>query len=1272
MKPLSGWWAAVLIVLGTPLMAVMVAYADSKPVPQLANNSRQVQNALSVLEFNRLNSPKHNLTATVEPNAGNDETEGYSSLSIWRCVDEPGSDCEDDASVWLCLIANRNAAVWESFGESGFGIVGRAWYKIIGDSGLSFITADGENDILDLLGGTGITTVLSEPSHERVTFNWAADLGDLGDWPLTTRGDLLYEGAAAPARLAIGTNTHALISDGTDPTWQEIVQLRFFRGIFLESFDALVTSNGTVVTMSLEKSGTGDLTMILSDGQTTFDCTPAATVTLTAGSDASPTENFVYILQNDKILTVSTSDWSTAEHIKVGHFTVPSAAFVQANGVYSNQNINDHASDTGTSLGHLSHIAERIRAQSAIYSSGVDLTVTIGAGPTVDVAVTSGVIYQMHKHATPALDTDTGDVVLVVNQNGANYDDVTDLETLTNDSTGAAVKKYFNWVIWGVGNKGGVFSPLMLNLSNGSYNSQSSAEADVSGYDVLTMPGAFTTNGSTGFLIARVTMSLSGGAWTHVSTVDLRGSTPQSARGGVGPVDTQFSDNAFRVFHVADNTKELAFDVSAVLEATTRTMTVPDQDVNLGGFPASSTNKQLAMFDGTTGKLLAESNFLQAGTSNFVQLAFDADLAVGTLSFDDSVPWFISSVDLLMPATKKLFFRTTDVWLQSSADGELTIEADSLITLDAVTAIPGIGDGGLTNYDLKVGDTTTPDYGMIQFGNALLGRTSYSVGAINLDGAVMLRNIGGPVTGEVEFIFTESVGNTCRLALPKSGVGNATYNPRSMLLAGPAPADTDFVKVSYWQGTGIFDNLVCDTSGTGADFGVQNDVEVEGDIFVDSILESTTASGVTIDSVLVKDGLVDGVDVAAHAFRHQSGGADAIKLDDLAATDDNTDLDSSITAHGLLRKLDNTSTNYLDGTGAWSVPAGGGGGVTLTGSNVNYLARVTGADALDDGGDTSNLGDSTQALSDVDLQFQSSIASGFFRWDSDEDEFVVFDDLRLADFGLDSETLYFGFDNAGTPPGRIYADGLGGGVYELIIFGDDLMSLHLSGGEQIEITSTRINLHNDVGGIVDLFVSGDISVGGTVDGIDVANHTHSASAITSGTLAHERGGLEFDVSAVAIGDIISGSAAGTMALVTSTGHSDGDVLTRQADGSVDYEVIPDKYRRRTHYLEVENPVAGDEFTIAFVAHASTMKEVFGEVDTTTGVVVFNVEERAFGSCETAGTDTLTGDLSGTDVGASSTTFSNSAIAAESCLTLTITSITATPTLFYAAVTYVED
>jgi hypothetical protein len=58
----------------------------------------------------------------------------------------------------------------------------------------------------------------------------------------------------------------------------------------------------------------------------------------------------------------------------------------------------------------------------------------------------------------------------------------------------------------------------------------------------------------------------------------------------------------------------------------------------------------------------------------------------------------------------------------------------------------------------------------------------------------------------------------------------------------------------------------------------------------------------------------------AHAASHTSGQSDAIKLDDLAATDNNTDLDSTSTKHGLCPKLSGTATQALLGNGSWGSP----------------------------------------------------------------------------------------------------------------------------------------------------------------------------------------------------------------------------------------------------------------------------------------------------------------------------------------------------------------
>lgn len=69
-------------------------------------------------------------------------------------------------------------------------------------------------------------------------------------------------------------------------------------------------------------------------------------------------------------------------------------------------------------------------------------------------------------------------------------------------------------------------------------------------------------------------------------------------------------------------------------------------------------------------------------------------------------------------------------------------------------------------------------------------------------------------------------------------------------------------------------------------------------------------------------------------------------IDTLAAATDITTLNSSTSAHGLLKKLSNSATDYMDGTGNWSVPAGGGGSgvltttVTLSNAQVGSLSTT--------------------------------------------------------------------------------------------------------------------------------------------------------------------------------------------------------------------------------------------------------------------------------------------------------------------------------------------
>jgi len=61
-------------------------------------------------------------------------------------------------------------------------------------------------------------------------------------------------------------------------------------------------------------------------------------------------------------------------------------------------------------------------------------------------------------------------------------------------------------------------------------------------------------------------------------------------------------------------------------------------------------------------------------------------------------------------------------------------------------------------------------------------------------------------------------------------------------------------------------------------------------------------------------------DPNAHATSHKSGGTDAIKLDELAAGTDITTLDATTLVHGLLPKLSGVATEFLNGSGGYTVP----------------------------------------------------------------------------------------------------------------------------------------------------------------------------------------------------------------------------------------------------------------------------------------------------------------------------------------------------------------
>jgi len=115
-----------------------------------------------------------------------------------------------------------------------------------------------------------------------------------------------------------------------------------WNGSILETAAVTATSDGATITFSIERSGGGDLTVVFSDGYYEWTTAPA-TVSLTAGTDTSPVENYVYFLQSTKTLTMSTIGWPASEHAPLATVICQSAASLQAEGPYKLHAWTDHA-----------------------------------------------------------------------------------------------------------------------------------------------------------------------------------------------------------------------------------------------------------------------------------------------------------------------------------------------------------------------------------------------------------------------------------------------------------------------------------------------------------------------------------------------------------------------------------------------------------------------------------------------------------------------------------------------------------------------------------------------------------------------------------------------------------------------------------------------------------------------------------------------------------------------------------------------------------------
>jgi len=446
-------------------------------------------------------------------------------------------------------------------------------------------------------------------------------------------------------RTLTGLNTFIAVTNGDGIAGNPVISIdeefettgmHGWNGAVLEDVSVSASSDGATITFSVEKNGGGDLTTVFSDGYYTWDTTPADTVVLTAGTNTVPVLNYVYFLQSTKTLTVSTVSFPASEYVPLATVLCPSAALYQTDGAYKFHAWTDHVVKI-TEQGHISDINYWIRNQQATWVSGVGQTfvITTNAGipDNVNLTTIAGVVLQLHNHTFPAFAA-TPDFY-VVNDSVTPYTKVTDLNALLTDSTGASMAgRYFSLVIWGVVSEDTGDCKLMVNLPGGSYNGSSNLRADSSRFINYSIPQEFV---GTGFLIAQWGLrhqAASGGTWTSVEELDLRGSIPNIIAGGVTPSPTEFLDSTFRILDDIDTTKKIAFQASGITTATTRELTVQDADGTIaytnvaGGGTGATALTGVLTGNGVaaiTGNAVTQYSPIIGGAANAV-----ASVAVGT------------------------------------------------------------------------------------------------------------------------------------------------------------------------------------------------------------------------------------------------------------------------------------------------------------------------------------------------------------------------------------------------------------------------------------------------------------------------------------------------------------------------------------------------------------------------------------------------------------------------------------------------------------------
>lgn len=266
-----------------------------------------------------------------------------------------------------------------------------------------------------------------------------------------------------------------------------------------------------------------------------------------------------------------------------------------------------------------------------------------------------------------------------------------------------------------------------------------------------------------------------------------------------------FSDSTFRIQDNEDATKQIAFEASAIGTGTTRTITMPNADVNLGDLPSVATTNGNTLSNPTSGNsILGAKNSTVGGTGNIMIGAPNFGIGLNSMLGNYSVLINASETSLPLGSNNCVVINNTENAAILSAIKTTDVIAIQNKGLKIDTAYPisaasssALFYGCVNGYDASISYNITHS----QFWNCTDLEFGTNPSKLFFSAVFPAYSIVRGMVYNVEGGADTTVGTTVQSIV--SGTGIPTVGGGSKILVAPHTGGTDNRHAVAYKNTGI-------------------------------------------------------------------------------------------------------------------------------------------------------------------------------------------------------------------------------------------------------------------------------------------------------------------------------------------------------------------------------------------------------------------------------------------------------------------------------------